>query len=71
MSGKISSPKSDQVLAQLPREVVGSPFLGMFKNSRDVAVRDVVIGCGGDGLGLDLDLVILEIFYSCNDSMIL
>jgi len=35
----------------LPREVVDSPSLEAFKNSVDVALRDVVSGHGGDGLG--------------------
>ena len=39
----------------------------MFKNHGDVALRDVVSGHGGGGLGLDL--VILEVFSNLNDSM--
>ena len=35
--------------------VVESLSLEVFKNCRDVALRDVVSGHGGDGLGLDLD----------------
>lgn len=49
----------------LPREVVkgpSSPPLEAFENCGDVALRDVVIGHGGDGLGLDC--VILEVFSS-------
>jgi len=38
----------------LPREVVQSLSLGMFENNGDVALRDVVIGCDGDGLDLEL-----------------
>ena len=30
---------------------MGSPALGVFKSSGDVALRDVVSGHGGDGLG--------------------
>ena len=41
----------------------------MFKNHGDVALRDVVSGHGGGGLGLDL--VILEVFSRLNDAMIL
>ena len=41
-------------MAQLPREVVGSPSLEVLKNQRDVALRDVGSGHGGGGLGLYL-----------------
>ena len=51
-------------MAQLPREVVGSP--PWFQNHGDVAPRDVGSGHGGDGLGLDLR--ILEVFSNLNDS---
>ena len=37
-------------MAQLPRGVVESLSLEVFKNHGDVAVRDVVSGHGGDGL---------------------
>jgi len=36
-------------LAQLPREMVESLSLQVFKNHGDVAMRDVVSGHGGDG----------------------
>jgi len=38
-------------VAQLPREVVGSPSLEVLRNCGDVALRDVV---NGDGLGVGL-----------------
>jgi len=37
-------------VAQLPREVVGSPSLEAFQNHGDVALRDVGSGHGGSGL---------------------
>ena len=48
-------------MAQLPREVVQSLFLEVFKSRVDVALRAVVSGRGGDG-------VILMNFSSLNDS---
>lgn len=39
----------------------------MFKNGRDVALRDVVNEYGGDGLGLGLEA--LEVFSNLNDPM--
>ena len=42
--------KSGDAVAQLPREVVGSPSLEVFQNRGDVALRDVVSGHGGVGL---------------------
>ena len=59
---------SDEALAQLPREMVESLSLEVFKNHGDVALKDVVSEHGGEGLGLDL---VLEVFSNLNDSMIL
>ena len=50
IDGNISSPKSSAAVAQLPREVVGSPSLEVFNKWVRVAMRDVVSGHGGDGL---------------------
>ena len=36
------------------QKVVGSLSLEVFENCGDVALRDVVSGHGGEGLGLDL-----------------
>mgnify|MGYP001855906276 CR=1 FL=1 len=63
---------SERVVRQwhrLLREVMGSPSLEVFRSHGDVALRDVVSGHGGGGLGLDQ--VILGIFSNLNDSMIL
>lgn len=52
---------------KLHRIVVGSLSLEVLQNRRDVALRDVVWCCGGDGLGLCL--VILEVFSNLEDSL--
>jgi len=43
--------RSSAAVAQLPREVVGSPSTEVFQNRGDVALRDVGSGHGGVGLG--------------------
>ena len=40
-------------MAQLPRGLGRSPSLEVFKNHGDVALRDVVSGHSGEGLGLE------------------
>ena len=39
----------------LPRDVVDSPFLQVYKKCVDVALRDIVSGHSGDGLIVGLD----------------
>ena len=41
--------------SRLSREVVKSPSLEVFNSHGDVTLRDVVTGCGGDGLVVGLD----------------
>jgi len=54
---------------RLCMEVVDSLPLEVFRNHGDVALRDVVIGHGGDGLGLNVK--ILEVFSNLKVSVIL
>ena len=66
---KFSSARVVRHWHRLHREVVQLPSLQVFKNHRDVALRDVV--SGHDGGGLESDCIILEVISNLNDSMIL
>ena len=68
MLGAISSPREQPGAGTAAQGVVGSPSLEVFQNCGDVALRDVVSGHGGDGLGLNW--MILVVFASLNDSVI-
>ena len=47
------------VMHWLPREVMGSPSMEVFKERGGVALRDSVCGHGGGGLGLDLGILVV------------
>ena len=50
--GKIPSPKAWLGIGTAAHGVVESPSLEVFRKRGDVALRDMVSGHGGDGLGL-------------------
>ena len=60
--------ESSQALTQLLSGVVESLSLEVLKKHGDVALRDVVNGHGGGGLGLAL--VIIEVFPNLYDSIL-
>ena len=55
-------------MAQLPREVVGSPSLEVFQNPGGAALRDLGSGQWAQWGGLGLELGILEVFSNLTDS---
>ena len=69
MLGTISSQKEQCCSGTAAHGGGGSPSLEVFKSHRDVALRDVVRGVVGVGLGLDY--MTLEVFSNLNDSMTL
>jgi len=71
---KSASLRTPGAVMLTPNQCYGSsgsapPSLEVFKNCRDVTLRDVVSGHGGDGLGLDL--MTLKILSNLNYSIIL